>query len=61
MNRIVLQPGTQGLRHQHHNAETVIDVLEGQARTLIGWHGEVVVDTKLVTFYSFQRTSGISP
>ena len=38
MNRIVLQPGTQGLRHQHDNAETVIYVLEDQARTLIGLH-----------------------
>ena len=50
MNRIVLQPGTQGLRHQHHNAETVIYVLEGQARTLIGLHGEVVVDNQAGDF-----------
>ena len=50
MNRIVLQPGTQGLRHQHNNAETVIYVLEGQARTLIGLHGEVVVDNQAGDF-----------
>ena len=50
MNRIVLRPGTQGLRHQHHNAETVIYVLEGQARTLIGLKGEVVVDSKAGEF-----------
>ena len=50
MNRIVLQPGTQGLRHQHRNAETVIYVLEGQARTLIGLHGEVVVDNQAGDF-----------
>ena len=50
MNRIVLQPGIQGLRHQHHNAETVIYVLEGQARTLIGLNGEVVVDNQAGDF-----------
>jgi uncharacterized RmlC-like cupin family protein len=50
MNRIVLQPGTQGLRHQHNNAETVIYVLEGQARTLIGLHGEVVVNNQAGDF-----------
>ena len=50
MNRIVLQPGTQGLRHQHHNAETVIYVLEGQARTLIGLNGEVMVDNQAGDF-----------
>jgi uncharacterized RmlC-like cupin family protein len=50
MNRIILRPGTQGLRHQHHNAETVIYVLEGQARTLIGLNGELVVDTQAGEF-----------
>jgi len=50
MNRIVLPPGTQGLRHQHRNAETVIYVLEGQARTLIGLHGEVAVENKAGDF-----------
>ncbi len=50
MKRIVLPPGTQGLRHQHHNAETVIYVLSGKARTLIGLNGEVVVDNKAGDF-----------
>lgn len=50
MNRIVLLPGTKGLRHQHHNAETAIYVVEGEARTLIGLNGEVVVDHKAGEF-----------
>ena len=44
MNRIVLMPGVQGLRHQHQGAETLIYVLEGRPRTLIGLNGEVAVD-----------------
>jgi uncharacterized RmlC-like cupin family protein len=50
MNRIVLKPGTRGLRHQHQGAETLIYVLEGTARTLIGLRGEVVVDNQAGDF-----------
>jgi uncharacterized RmlC-like cupin family protein len=50
MNRIVLPPGMKGLRHRHNGSETVIYVLEGQSRTLIGLNGEIVVDNKAGDF-----------
>ena len=50
INRVILPPGTKGLRHMHKNAETVIYVLEGQARTLIGPNGEIAVDNKAGDF-----------
>jgi uncharacterized RmlC-like cupin family protein len=50
MNRIVLPPGMKGLRHRHIGSETVIYVLEGQSRTLIGLNGEIVVDNKAGDF-----------
>lgn len=50
INRVILPPGTKGLRHMHKNAETVIYILEGQARTLIGPNGEIVVDNKAGDF-----------
>jgi uncharacterized RmlC-like cupin family protein len=60
MNRIILRPGTQGLRHHHYNAETVIYVLEGQARTLIGLNGEVVVIPRPASSCSSPPVCGIS-
>lgn len=50
MNRIVLPPGMKGLRHRHNGSETVIYVLEGQSRTLIGLNGEIAVDNKAGDF-----------
>ena len=50
MNRIVLPPGSTGLRHLHRDTETVIYILEGQARTLIGLNGEIVVDNQAGDF-----------
>jgi uncharacterized RmlC-like cupin family protein len=50
INRIVLPPGAKGLRHMHKSAETVIYVLEGQSRTLIGPNGEIAVDNKAGDF-----------
>lgn len=50
MNRIILPPGMKGLRHMHKDAETVIYILEGKARTLIGENGEITVDSKAGDF-----------
>lgn len=50
MNRIILPAGMAGLRHMHKDAETVIYVLEGESRTLIGEKGEIVVDNKAGDF-----------
>lgn len=50
INRIVLPPGMKGLKHMHRNAETVIYVLEGNSRTLIGLNGEIAVDNKAGDF-----------
>ncbi len=50
INRIILPAGAKGLRHMHNSAETVIYILEGQARTLIGVNGEIVVDNKAGDF-----------
>jgi uncharacterized RmlC-like cupin family protein len=50
INRIILPPGTKGLRHMHKSAETAIYVLEGQSRTLIGPNGEIAVDNKAGDF-----------
>ena len=50
MNRIVLPPGMEGLRHRHNGAETVIYIMEGQSRTLIGLNGEIAVDNKAGDF-----------
>lgn len=50
MSRIVLPPGMKGLRHMHRNSETVIYVLEGESRTLIGINGEIVVDNQAGDF-----------
>ena len=50
MNRIILPPGSKGLRHRHNGAETVIYVLEGESRTLIGLDGGIVVDNKAGDF-----------
>lgn len=50
MNRIVLPPGMKGLRHRHNGSETVIYIMEGQSRTLIGLNGEIVVDNKAGDF-----------
>jgi uncharacterized RmlC-like cupin family protein len=50
MNRIILPPGMKGLRHMHKDTETVIYIIEGNARTLIGEKGEVVVDNKAGDF-----------
>lgn len=44
MNRIVMPAGMKGLRHMHRDAETVLFVIEGNPRTLIGLNGEVVAD-----------------
>ena len=40
----------KGLRHRHNGAETVIYVLEGQSRTLIGLDGKIAVDNKAGDF-----------
>ena len=50
MNRIVLPSGMKGLRHMHKDTETVIYIIEGNARTLIGEKGEIVVDNKAGDF-----------
>lgn len=50
MNRIILPAGMKGLRHMHKDAETVIYIIEGNSRTLIGEKGEVVVDNKAGDF-----------
>ena len=50
MNRIVLPPGMKGLRHRHIGSETVIYVIEGRSRTLIGLKGEIIVDNKAGDF-----------
>lgn len=50
INRIVLPPGMKGLRHRHNGAETVIYVLQGQSRTLIGLDGKIAVDNKAGDF-----------
>ena len=50
INRIVLPPGMKGLRHRHNGAETVIYVMEGQSRTLIGLDGKIAVDNKAGDF-----------
>lgn len=50
MNRIVLPPGMKGLRHMHKDAETIIYVLEGKSRTLIGEKGEIIVDNEAGDF-----------
>ena len=50
INRIVLPAGSKGLRHMHQSAETVIYILEGRSRTLIGPKGEIVVDNKAGDF-----------
>jgi len=50
MNRIILPSGMKGLRHMHKNAETAIYILEGNARTLIGLNGEVVIDNRAGDF-----------
>ena len=50
INKIILPPGMKGLRHMHKSAETVIYVLEGQSRTLIGPNGEIAVDNKAGDF-----------
>lgn len=50
INRIVLPAGAKGLRHMHNSAETVIYILEGQSRTLIGANGEMFVDNKAGDF-----------
>ena len=50
MNRIILPPNAKGLRHRHKDAETVIYLLEGEARTLIGLDGKIVLDNKAGDF-----------
>lgn len=50
MNRIILPAGMKGLRHMHKDAETVIYVMEGNSRTLIGESGEIAVDNKAGDF-----------
>ena len=50
MNRIILPAGMKGLRHMHKDAETVIYILEGNSRTLIGEGGEIIVDNKAGDF-----------
>jgi len=50
MNRIILPAGMKGLRHMHKDAETVIYILEGNSRTLIGESGEIIVDNKAGDF-----------
>ena len=50
MNRIILSPGMKGLRHMHKDAETVIFIIEGNARTYIGENGEIAVDNKAGDF-----------
>ena len=36
MNRIILPPDAKGLRHRQNGAETLIYLLEGESRTLVG-------------------------
>jgi len=50
MNRIVLPAGMKGLRHMHKDAETILYIIEGNARTLIGEQGEIIVDNKAGDF-----------
>ena len=50
MNRIILPAGMKGLRHMHKDAETVLYIVEGNSRTLIGEKGEIVVDNKAGDF-----------
>ena len=50
MNRIILPPDAKGLRHRHNGAETVIYLLEGESRTLIGLDGKIVLDNKAGDF-----------
>ncbi len=50
MNRIILPSGMKGLRHKHKDAETVIYIIEGNSRTLIGENGEIAVDNKAGDF-----------
>ena len=50
MNRIILPPGMKGLRHMHKDAETIIFIIEGNSRTLIGENGEIAVDNKAGDF-----------
>ncbi len=50
VNRIILPPGMKGLRHMHKDAETVIYIIEGNARTFIGENGEIAVDNKAGDF-----------
>ena len=50
MNRIILPAGMKGLRHMHKDAETVIFIIEGNSRTLIGENGEIAVDNKAGDF-----------
>jgi uncharacterized RmlC-like cupin family protein len=50
MNRIILPPDAKGLRHRHNGAETVIYLLEGETRTLIGLDGKIVLDNKAGDF-----------
>lgn len=50
MNRIILPAGMKGLRHKHKDAETVIYIIEGNSRTLIGEKGEIIVDNKAGDF-----------
>jgi uncharacterized RmlC-like cupin family protein len=50
INRIISPAGAKGLRYMRNSAETVIYILEGQAGTLIGANGEIVVDNKAGDF-----------
>jgi uncharacterized RmlC-like cupin family protein len=50
MNRIILPAGMKGLRHMHKDTETVIYIIEGNSRTLIGERGEIAVDNKAGDF-----------
>jgi len=50
MNRIVLPAGMKGLRHMHKDAETILYIIEGNARTLIGEQGEIIVDNEAGDF-----------
>ena len=50
MNRIILPPDAKGLRHRHNGAETVIYLLEGETRILIGLDGKIVLDNKAGDF-----------
>jgi uncharacterized RmlC-like cupin family protein len=50
MNRIVLPAGMKGLRHMHKDAETILYIIEGNTRTLIGEQGEIIVDNEAGDF-----------